>query len=272
MLDKDETHRCMLLGCIGNDSYGKRIEEALAKAGVKPVLEVNDQHQSSRCGVGIHLKERCLIPDIRASSKLSMEFVQKNLDIVASADILFIEGYFVIERYEIVKFLASHFTSLGKKIVFTLSATFMVDNFPDKMLEISNQSHLVFCNDEEAIAFSKIKSDDFEEISVAIHQMLQPLDRLLIITCGSKPVVISKYDYKENRLDFILKTSVYPVDSTEIVDTNGCGDSFVGGFLSQYIKGASLEKCARAGNWAASVIIKHVGCTYSDNLKLPKFK
>jgi adenosine kinase len=271
MLDKDENHRCMLLGCIGNDSYGKRIEEALAKAGVKPVLEVNNENQSSRCGVGIHLKERCLIPDIRASSKLSMDFVEKNLQTVASADILFIEGYFVIERYEIVKYLASHFSSLGKKIAFTLSATFMIDNFPDKMLEISNQSHLVFCNDDEAIAFSKNNSNNFEEISVAIHQMLQPLDRLLIITCGSKPVVISKYDYKENRLDFIMKSSVYPVDDTEVVDTNGCGDSFVGGFLSQYIKGASLEKCARAGNWAASVIIKNVGCTYPDNLKPQKY-
>jgi len=33
---------------------------------------------------------------------------------------------------------------------------------------------------------------------------LAPLDRTLVITCGKDPVVISKFDYKENKLDFIL--------------------------------------------------------------------
>lgn len=270
MLDNDKHHRCMLLGCIGSDSYGNRIKDALDRAGVKPLLEITEEHKSSRCGVGIHLKERCLLPDIRASNKLSMEYVQKNLDAISEASILLIEGYFVIEKYDIVKYLASYFAGLNKKIAFTLSATFMVDNFPDKMLEISNQSHLVFCNDDEAEAFSKINTKNWEEVSSTIHQMLAPLDRILIITCGSKPVAITKYDYKENKLDFILNSTVFPVDGSEIVDTNGCGDSFVGGFLSQYIRGASLEKCARAGNWASSVIIRNVGCTYPNNLQAKK--
>ena len=38
--------------------------------------------------------------------------------------------------------------------------------------------------------------------------------------------------------------------------------AFVGGFLSQLIQGRCLTTCARAGNFAASVIIKNVGCTF----------
>ena len=207
------------------------------------------------------------MPEIRASNRLSMEFVQKNLDSISEASMLFIEGYFVIEKYDIIQFLTEHFTKLNKKIAFTLSAVFMVDSFPDKMIEISNQSHLIFCNNEEAQAFAKNTTDDWEEISAQIHKKLKPLNRLLIITCGKDPVIISKYDYEQDKLDFMLKSYVFPIKEEEIVDTNGCGDSFVGGFLSQYIQGASLEKCARAGNWASSVIIRNVGCTYPDNLE-----
>lgn len=271
MLNKSKDFGCMLLGCIGNDNYGNKIQEALNHVGVKPLLEIREDFQSSRCAVGIHLKERCLMPQIRASTMLSTEFVEKNLDQISQADILFIEGYFVIEKYDIITMLSKHFHTLGKKVAFTLSATFMVENFFDKMVEVANNSHLVFCNNEEAEAFTKINNGNWEEISTAIHQKLAPLDRLLVITCGKDPVVVSRYDYTEKKLDFVLKSTVYPIHDDEIVDTNGCGDSWVGGFLSQYIQGKSLEKCARAGNWASSVIIKNVGCTYPDNLEMKQF-
>jgi adenosine kinase len=38
--------------------------------------------------------------------------------------------------------------------------------------------------------------------------------------------------------------------------------AFVGGFLSQLVQGRSLTTCAKAGNYAASVIIKNIGCTF----------
>ncbi len=261
----------MLLGCIGNDSYGNKIAEALEQVGVVPVLEKREDFLSSRCAVAVHLKERCLIPEIRASTMLSMDFVEKNLQDILKASIFLIEGYFVIERYDIILKLAEEFAKLNKTIAFTLSAVFMVEAFRDRIMEISNKSHIIFCNNEEAEAFTKNNSGNFEEISEEIHKMLNPLDRLLVITCGKNPVCISRYNYNEKKLDFFLKSHVYDVHDEEIVDTNGCGDSFVGGFLSQYIQGKSLEVCARAGNWASSVIIRNVGCTYPDDLEVKKF-
>lgn len=217
---------------------------------MKPLLEISEDQLTSRCGVAVHLKERCLVPQIRASTHLSPEFVQKNIDVISQSEILLIEGYFVIEKYNIVLDLIKHFTEIKKTIAFTLSATFMVQAFYDRMLEVSNQSHIIFCNHEEAQLFSKINSENWDEISVAIHKILKPLDRILVITCGVDPVVISRFDYETNALDFILKSSCKLIKEEEIVDTNGCGDAFVGGFLSQYIQGKSLEKCARAGIWA----------------------
>jgi adenosine kinase len=261
----------MILGCIGNDTYGKKISEALQQANVEPVLEIREDMLSSRCAVAVHLKERCLVPEIRASTMLSMDFVEKNLEKILKASIFLIEGYFVIERYDIILKLAEEFAKLNKTIAFTLSAVFMVEAFRDRILEISNKSHIIFCNNEEAEAFTKNTSGNFEEISIQMHKTLKPLDRIIVITCGKNPVVISKYNYTEDKLDFLLKSYVYDVKDEEIVDTNGCGDSFVGGFLSQYIQGRSLEVCARAGNWASSVIIRNVGATYPEDMEVKKF-
>ena len=57
----------------------------------------------------------------------------------------------------------------------------------------------------------------------------------------------------------------FPVTKVDqLVDTNGAGDAFVAGFLSQLLLGASLEDCVAAGHWSAGVIIQHVGCTFPE--------
>ncbi|CAJ0763515.1 23426_t:CDS:1, partial [Entrophospora sp. SA101] len=45
----------------------------------------------------------------------------------------------------------------------------------------------------------------------------------------------------------------------EIVDTNGAGDAFVGGFLSQFIEGKSVEESIEAGHWLAKLNLKQIG-------------
>lgn len=59
------------------------------------------------------------------------------------------------------------------------------------------------------------------------------------------------------------------IDSSLIVDTNGAGDAFVGGFLAALIKGHGPDKCCAAGCFAAGTIIQTSGtalpstCSYN---------
>jgi adenosine kinase len=214
----------MLLGCIGSDSYGKKISENLAAVNVSPLLETRNDRESSRCGVGIFLKERVLVPEIRASTMLSMDWVNKNMSEINKSEILLVEGYFVIEKFDIVQFLVNSFNQTNKSVAFTLSATFMIDNFYDKMLEISNKSDIIFCNEEEAYSFAKLRSEDMEEVAIAIHKILEPRDRILVITCGALPVCVTKFDYAKSKLNMTVKTEVPQLSEAQIVDTNGCGD------------------------------------------------
>lgn len=138
---------------------------------------------------------------------------------------MLIEGYFVIESFEIVEFLAKNFNSLKKTVVFTLSATFMVEVFHDKMVQISNLSDIIFCNNEEAEKFAKVESKDVNDHAIAIHKKLSPNNkRVLVITCGAEPSHISQYDYDNSIFEFVIRSYVVPIPANEIIDTTGCGD------------------------------------------------
>ncbi|KAJ8960686.1 hypothetical protein NQ317_000479 [Molorchus minor] len=51
----------------------------------------------------------------------------------------------------------------------------------------------------------------------------------------------------------------------KVVDTNGAGDAFVGGFLSQYIQGQNIDICIKCATWAAAEIIQRSGCTFDGS-------
>ena len=79
--------------------------------------------------------------------------------------------------------------------------------------------------------------------------------RTVVFTQGSKSTVVAR--------DGVVHTfPVEPLAKELLVDTNGAGDAFVGGFLSQYLLKKPLEECVRAGNYAARIVIQHSGCVF----------
>lgn len=108
------------------------------------------------------------------------------------------------------------------------------------------------------MAFSKNvlgkESTDIHEIARSISNLpkLNDRTRIVVITQGDKPVLLA-------RGNDIKEISVPKIDSEKIEDTNGAGDAFVGGFLSQYVQGKDLEKCIDCGIWVSGLIIQRSG-------------
>lgn len=61
---------------------------------------------------------------------------------------------------------------------------------------------------------------------------------------------------------------VIPCPSDELLDTNGAGDAFVGGFLAGMAKGVTQDECAAMGNYCATTIIKRSGTILRPKLRL----
>lgn len=269
-MDSKEKHlyKISMLGAVGNDNYRDKIINAFNLAGVKYILETIPNMQTSRCGVGIYKKERSLLTEIRASNKLSEQFYKENQDQIMEHDALLIEGYFIQENFDIIKDLCNKFKYKRKIVILTLSALFIVQNYYDKILELANYSDIIVGNMDEFLGFVGEKEQKTEILFENISKKLVKKPRLFVVTNGSKGVILAKYDYTRETMDFIMKGFPSPIKQEEIVDTNGAGDSFLGGFLSQYMQGKSFESCCKAGNDVAGVILKNIGCTFPKHIKM----
>ena len=263
-----KTYKITMLGATGKDGYRNKIEDAFQFAGVKPLLEIIPDKETSRCGVGINKKERCLLPQIRASNMISDEYIQKNMEEIMDHDAVLIEGYFIQERFEICKKLCTNFKSKNKIVILTLSAVFMVQTYYDKLRELANMADLIIANKAELEEFCGNKVKNNKELFTTVSKKLDKKERLFVVTDGKKGAIVAKYDYDRDSMDFILRGFPSPVKSEDIVDLNGAGDAFLGGFLSQYMVGKSFEACCKAGNDIAGIIIKNVGCTFPKHVKI----
>ena len=102
---------------------------------------------------------------------------------------------------------------------------------------------MIFCNDDEAIAFSG--KDTLEE-AIEFYKK-QPY--LMAITRGGDGSVVIK--------DGELTSS--PAESISPVDTNGAGDMFAGSFLYALLQDNDLRYCAEFANYGASKVVETFG-------------
>ncbi|XP_058242072.1 adenosine kinase isoform X3 [Hemibagrus wyckioides] len=115
----------------------------------------------------------------------------------------------------------------------------------------------------EAATFAReqgFETEDIEEIAKKTQSLAKEnkkRQRIVVFTQGKEGTVMAKGEKVET-------FPVIEIDQKDIVDTNGAGDAFVGGFLSELVQDKSLEQCIRAGHYAANVIIRHSGCTFPE--------
>ena len=79
--------------------------------------------------------------------------------------------------------------------------------------------------------------------------------RTVVITQGGEPTMVATSGS-------VHAYPVIPLAKEQLVDTNGAGDAFVGGLLSQLVVGKDWAEACRAGNYAANTVIQRSGCTY----------
>ncbi len=149
-----------------------------------------------------------------------------------------------------------------------LAAPYLCKFFADPNLNVMQYIDVLFGNESEAATFSKlmnIEASDLKEMALKVCQLPKKnakRKRMVVFTQGKDPTVVA-YEGKAEA------HPVTPIEKNLIKDTNGCGDSFVGGFLSQLVQGKSIDDCLRCGSYAAKIVIQQWGCTYPPK---PEFK
>jgi len=128
---------------------------------------------------------------------------------------------------------------------------------------------IIFTNADEARYFASLcqfdESEDLEQVGkfmASFDKKNQTKKRIVVITNGPHPAYVVEYDFKKESFTFEGDFIVAPVKKEKIVDVNGAGDAFAGGFLAMFVKGSNLEECVDAGHWAAAQIIQTRGCQF----------
>jgi len=164
--------------------------------------------------------------------------------------------------------VGQHASDENKVFCLNLSAPFVIQFFKEKLDAVLPFTDFLFGNEEEAKIFGA--SQGWESIDVAdicaqaslLPKVNDKRKRTVIFTQGPHNVCVG-YDGKVHEIP-VLK-----IDLDKIVDTNGTGDSFCGGFLSGLVQGKEVDECVRAGIYSSSTIIQYSGCTFPPK---PEFK
>jgi adenosine kinase len=253
------------MGCIGKDKYGEEMKKNAQAAGVTAHYYEDEAAPTGTCAVCVVGGERSLIANLSAANCYKSEHLKKpeNWALVEKAKYIYIAGFFLTVSPESIQLVAEHAAANNKVFLMNLSAPFICEFFRDAQEKILPYVDYIFGNETEARIFSKVRgweTENVEEIALKISQL--PMaegkqKRIAVITQGADPVVVAE-DGKVKTFPVIL------LPKEKLVDTNGAGDAFVGGFLSQLVQGKSIEDSVKGGCYGANVIIQRSGCTYPE--------
>lgn len=261
----DCENSCAYVGCVGDDEFGCLLERALNRGGVHSYFQYTEDKQTGTCAVIIVEKERSLLANISAAIELNMShLLSDDVDnAIKAADIFYFEGFFLntVSSPRNIEHLGRHCSDNDKLFTWNLSAPYLCFVFKERMELVLPYIDIVFGSRIDAMALGEALGWEEKTLEEVMGRMrLFPKangkrQRLVVITGGSEATYVSSSVG-------VTKFEVPPVAIETIVDTNGAGDAFVGGFLSQLMLGKSTQRCVDAGHAAAAEVIQHNGCTF----------
>jgi adenosine kinase len=257
-------------GGVGKDKHSKLLKEQAEIAGVDVQYHYDEKVPTGTCAVLVCGKERTLITNLSAANHYKQEhLLTKEMQaIMTQAKFYYSAGYFLTVSVESMITMGKHACETNKVFMTNLAAAFIPMFFKDQLLSVLPYSDYLFGNKDEVEALAKAMGFDTSDVAEVAKRMSlytklnTKRDRVVVFTQGADDVVVAING--EVQLFKVPK-----LEQDMIVDMNGAGDAFCGGFISQLVLDKSLEECVRAGNYAAQTIIQRDGCTFPEK---PSFK
>jgi adenosine kinase len=254
-------------GCVGADASRDKLVLKGEEAGVNVKYQISE-HPTGRCAVLITGQERSLVTKLDAANHFTVAHLEEedNWRLVAKAQVVYSAGFFLTVSVDSMLKVAKHCAAKDRIYCLNLSAPFLCQFFKDQMSSVLPFTDIVFGNETEAAAYSEshnLETSDVKEIAKKIAMLPKEngsRSRIVVITQGSAPVVLVHEGV-------VTEHPVLLLSKDQIVDTNGAGDAFVGGFLAMFVQDKCLRECIKCGVWAATQIIQRSGCTLPEKME-----
>jgi sugar/nucleoside kinase (ribokinase family) len=231
--------------CVGADNFGQIALDRLCAAGVD-VSTVRRQGGDIKTGLTVilpHEKWRNILTYAGTISALKPEHL--NFEYLASSRHFHLSSYFLQAglQHDIPEML-KELKSAG------LTVSLDTNDDPDDrwtsgLERVLPLVDVLLPNEREAMKIAGCKT---LESAVARLTQLVPL---VVVKMGAKGAMACRGQER-------LVSSALKLD---VVDQVGAGDSFDAGFLSEYVRGASLKVCLKMGNLAGALSTTRPGGT-----------
>ncbi|KAL3159585.1 hypothetical protein ABBQ38_009998 [Trebouxia sp. C0009 RCD-2024] len=256
------------MGCVGKDDFGTKMRETATKDGVNVQYMVDPDTATGTCAVCVSKDgSRSLVANLAAANNYKASHLQEkdNFALLEQARIIYSAGFFLTASPESMLIAAKHAAANNKIYCVNISAPFLllVPPFKKSFTEVMPYVDFIFGNEDEAAVFAESEgwtTKNITEIAGKIASLPKEngaRGRTVVITQGAEPTVVASQGK-------VIVVPVITLPKEKVVDTNGAGDAFVGGFLSQLVVGKDVLECCRAGNFAAHVVIQRSGCTFPE--------
>ncbi|KAI9595677.1 adenosine kinase b [Syncephalis fuscata] len=264
-------------GCVGKDSFSDELRTAAAKDGLKVEYLADSDTPTGVCAILITGQDRLFIGnELLAANKFHSSHLEQPYvkSAIEKAKFFYVEGYFLTVSLDSILTLAKHAAETNKVFGMNLSAPFLPEFFGQQMNETAPYWDYIFGNETEAVAWAKSQgheTTDLHEIAILMANLPKVnvrRFRQVLITHGSESTILAVQGQRS--VSQVRTFPVTPVPSSEIEDTNGAGDAFVGGFFSQLIQGKPVTDCINVGHYLAGQVIRLSGAQYPRNIDISK--
>lgn len=266
------TNSVAFMGCVGEDEYGKELAETASNDGVLVHYMKSTDTPTGTCAALIVGGERSLVTNLGAANEFKPSHLETDVakKLMSSAELYYCAGFFLTVSVESLTQVAEAAASRQKKFALNLSAEFIIQFFGDQLATALEYSDYIFGNETEAGTYGKkhgiiddaenVSDEDMIKVAKALQAAPKKTDgpRTVVLTQGSKATIVCTAP------DATQVFAVEELPKDQLVDTNGAGDAFVGGFLGATALGKDLADAVNAGHWTARYIIQQSGTTLPD--------
>lgn len=160
---------------------------------------------------------------------------------------VYLDGYFLNQKHGLENLLALNEVAKksGAKTLFAVNSTYIYSVNRDAVHKMVDVADILVFSEEEALLVSKES-----EIGLGLLEKFGT-NKMIIVTMGERGSVVF-CDGKEVFVDACKPNK-------PVIDCNGAGDNYVGGFLYGLSKGFDLSVCGKLGAAAATECIVQNG-------------
>lgn len=201
---------------------------------------------------------------LEAAEKFEQSHLASLAPILESAKVIYTSGFFLTHGISSALEIAEKANATGKTFVLNFSAPFIPQFFGTQLDQLLPYTDVVIGNESEAEAWasaniSKLPSPDVKDYP-AIARTIAKLPkhtatpRIVIITHGAESTVW----VSSANLEDVKVHPVTALSDAEIVDTNGAGDAFAGGFLGAIVTGKTVPEAVEVGHKMGAMCVGQV--------------